>query len=158
MSSRFLRNRLAPIARASSYRQISSSAPSWTSKSNQTRTDQQSSRKALLVQGAVGFAAGLVLAVSSSWLASNRSHSVGKKYSRRLDDWLTYDQPARQPFTADCESRLDDLIVNRTGNEGETLKRNTRIVNTLGDAHEPTRPKEFDDPSVRRFRLIRPGA
>jgi hypothetical protein len=123
LSANVIRSRLVTSMPKSS-RSLASSAVRNTQRSTKGISPADSSRKVLLSRAAAGFAAGLSIALYSGWTAQqNGSQAV------------------------QCES-VDDLIVNRKSDDGETMRRKNKVVNNIGDEHDPTRPKEWDDPEV----------
>lgn len=121
LSANVIRSRLVTSMPKSS-RSLASSAVRNTQRSTKGISPADSSRKVLLSRAAAGFAAGLSIALYSGWTAQrNGSQAV------------------------QCES-VDDLIVNRKSDDGETMRRKNKVVNNIGDEHDPTRPKEWDDP------------
>lgn len=91
-------------------------------KQGSSSSKSYSPRTILAFQAASGLAAGLTIALYPGWRDSRS--------------------------TVQCESESDDkLMVDRRGHDVEVLQRKTTVQNTLGDAHDPTRPKEFDDPN-----------
>jgi pectin methylesterase-like acyl-CoA thioesterase len=123
LSANVIRSRLVTSMPKSS-RSLACSAVRNAQRSTKGTSPADSSRKVLLSRAAAGFAAGLSIALYSGWTAQqNGSQAV------------------------QCES-VDDLIVNRKSDDGETMRRKSKIVNNIGDEHDPTRPKEWDDPEV----------
>ena len=146
------RSRLSTLIPSQS-RAISSSAARGSQRKAVTSTRGNNYNKTLYSRAAAGFAAGLTIALYSGWAA--RSGGVvnvwpasyhGKPPSANKMSICSTDM---KPQTVHCESSVDDLIVNRKNNGGETTRRRNKTVNDAEDAHDPTRPKEWDDENVR---------